>query len=79
MIMPNGEGTISGTVTFEQRGAAVTVTYAALRSVLPADHDISFAFSQRSGFTQLLEAPDDEPYALVPLERLTLNAVTVDG
>jgi hypothetical protein len=63
----------------QAEGAAVAVTYAALRAVLPAGHGVSFAFSQRSGFTRLLEAPADEPYALVPLERLSLNAVTVDG
>jgi hypothetical protein len=63
-------------------GAAQTVGFAMLRDALglsgPADqYDVVFAITQRSGFSRLLAAPDDPPYPLTPLERLSVNAVSV--
>jgi hypothetical protein len=60
-------------------GASVAVSYADLRAAVGTVADATFAFTVRSGFTQLLTAPGDPPYALVPLERLTLGQVTVNG
>jgi hypothetical protein len=60
-------------------GAAEVVTYDRLRATVPAGHQAVFAFSVPSGFTRLLGAPGDEPYTLVPFERLSLSAVTLDG
>ena len=58
--------------------AAEVAQYDLLRAAAPAGHLVVFAFSVRSGFTRVM-GPGDPPYELVPLERLSVNAVTVDG
>ncbi len=69
----------AATAANASEGATVSVPYADLRAAAGTVAAATFAFTVRSGFTQILAAAADPPYALVPLERLSLNAVSVDG
>jgi hypothetical protein len=64
----------------EPEGAAVALTYAALRTAsgAPEEATVEFAVSARDGTSRLLSDPADAPYVLTPFERLALSAVVVE-